>query len=155
MTDRVMAVIKKSGRGRKLKYSYEQRAGTITTNQGGNASQVIVDYDENNGVRKVKHITVSMAYGGSVSDPTAIWWAVVYNPAGVTNDQLYVDNGRMYEPNQYVMGCGCFDFNSGPLRVHIPVSRNLNSGDKICLLLRANSPNVGYIYCCSYAIAYN
>ena len=150
-----MAPVKKSNRGRKLKYAFEQRAGTVTTNSGGNASQVLVDYSAENGVRNVKHLTLSMAYGGAAADASAIWWAIVYNPAGVTNELLAVNNERLYEPNQYVMACGCFDFNAGPLRVHVPTSRNLNSGDKICLLLKANSTSVSYMYTCSYAIAYN
>ena len=41
----------------------------------------------------------------------------------------------MYEPNQFVMNCGVFDFSGGPLRITSPVSRNLNSGDSIALIM--------------------
>ena len=42
----------------------------------------------------------------------------------------------MYEPNQFVMNCGVVDPSAGPIRMSSPISRNLNDGDKITLLIR-------------------
>ena len=42
----------------------------------------------------------------------------------------------MYEPNQFVMNCGVIDPTAGPIRIYSPISRNLNDGDKISLLIR-------------------
>ena len=42
----------------------------------------------------------------------------------------------MYEPNQFVMNCGVVDPSAGPIRFTSPVSRNLNDGDSIYLLIR-------------------
>ena len=42
----------------------------------------------------------------------------------------------MYEPNQYVMNCGIVDPDAGPIRFSSPISRNLNEGDAIVLLVR-------------------
>ena len=42
----------------------------------------------------------------------------------------------MYEPNQFVMNCGVVDPSAGPIRFTSPVSRNLNDGDAIYLLIR-------------------
>ena len=44
--------------------------------------------------------------------------------------------GSMYEPNQFVMNCGVIDPTAGPIRIYSPISRNLNDGDKISLLIR-------------------
>ena len=42
----------------------------------------------------------------------------------------------MYEPNQFVMNCGVVDPEAGPIRFTSPVSRNLNDGDAIYLLVK-------------------
>ena len=42
----------------------------------------------------------------------------------------------MYEPNQFVMNPGVIDPTAGPIRIYSPISRNLNDGDKISLLIR-------------------
>ena len=42
----------------------------------------------------------------------------------------------MYEPNQFVMNCGIVDPTAGPIRFSSPISRNLNDGDAIVLLVR-------------------
>ena len=59
----------------------------------------------------------------------------------------------MYEPNQFVMNCGVVDPSAGPIRFTSPVSRNLNDGDSIYLLIRnplANS--ISYQAVVRYAI---
>ena len=60
----------------------------------------------------------------------------------------------MYEPNQFVMNCGVADFSGGPLRFTSPVSRNLNSGDKIVLIMTNNTADTTahYHYVVRYAV---
>ena len=63
----------------------------------------------------------------------------------------------MYEPNQFVMNCGVIDPTAGPIRIYSPISRNLNDGDKISLLIRPTLDGVATIVslCVRYAITLN
>ena len=59
----------------------------------------------------------------------------------------------MYEPNQYVMNCGIVDPTAGPIRFSSPISRNLNNGDAIVLLVRHTlGGNMDIRGTCRYAI---
>ena len=146
---------KKSFRGSRDKYSVEHTAVSLTTNASGDAGVNIVPPTTIQGMRKVKHLTISM---GKSTDPSIqsghLYWAIVYVPQGTTPSTIAVDNGgQMYEPNQFVMGCGIFDFDGGPLRVHCPLARNLNSGDSIALIVHNPHPlEAHYNACISYAI---
>lgn len=86
------------------------------------------------GMRKVKHIT--MTFSSSTQLPVA--YALVYTPAGYNaNNIRWPITGNqtsIYEPNQFVLSRGVLDFSGGPLRVSTPLSRNLNSGDRIDLI---------------------
>ena len=55
----------------------------------------------------------------------------------------------MYEPNQFVMNCGD--------KIYSPISRNLNDGDKISLLIRPTLDGAATIIslCVRYAITLN
>ena len=63
----------------------------------------------------------------------------------------------MYEPNQFVMNCGVIDPTAGPIRIYSPISRNLNDGDKISLLIRPTLDGAATIIslCVRYAITLN
>ena len=88
-----------------------------------------------------------------------IYWAIVYVPQGTTPGVLNIDStavADMYEPNQFVMNCGIVDPTAGPIRFSSPVSRNLNNGDSIALLLRQTSTNtMGVDGTVRYAITLN
>ena len=88
-------------------------------------------------MRKIKHLTVSVA---SETNNGAFYWALVYVPQGTTPGNLAVNiitgTTGMYEPNQFVMNCGVVDPEAGPIRFTSPVSRNLNDGDAIYLLVK-------------------
>ena len=74
-----------------------------------------------------------------------LYWAIVYVPQGTTAGGINIDStsvNDMYEPNQFVMNCGIVDPTAGPIRFSSHVSRNLNNGDSIVLLLRQTSTNV-------------
>ena len=140
-------------RGGRDKYSIEQTAGTLTADTSGRAGVIVVPPSTTQGMRKVKHIEVSMATPGASGAPSVLYWAIVYVPQGTTVGQIQVDNGGgMYEPNQFVMSCGVFDFDAGPLRVRSPLSRNLNSGDEIVLLLQTTGGAYTFNYVVRYAI---
>ena len=136
----------------KDKYSVEQRAGEVAVGAEGAQNIVIVPPSDLQGMRKVKHMTVSLA---ETTAETYIFWALVYVPQGTLPNALDVTAGpnSMYEPNQYVINCGVADFKAGPVRIGTPLSRNLNSGDSIYLLLKNTTGRAPYIgYTVRYAI---
>ena len=104
------------------------------------------------GMRKVKHLTITA--GANVVNIGTMYWAIVYVPQGYSpNNLTLVGGSSIYEPNQNVMCCGVFDFEGGPLRIHCPLSRNLNSGDKIYLVVANTSSASFNLHCTvSYAI---
>ena len=100
-----------------------------TGSDDATAKVEIVPASEIEGMRKVKHLTVSLA---TEVDQGAFYWAIVYVPHGTTASNLNVNivtgTTGMYEPNQFVMNCGVIDPSAGPIRFTSPVSRNLNDG---------------------------
>ena len=115
----------------------------------------IVAPSDTQGMRKVKHLTLSF------SSPTdvPIYYALVYVPGGYEPSYInYPALGNaisLYEPNQFVMASGVLDFTGGPLRIRTPLARNLNSGDSIYLILaaQATGSTIYSIYInCQYAI---
>ena len=134
------------------KYSVEQRAVSFTTDAAlvsGLSQQavVVVPPTDLQGMRKVKHLTASLVS----SSPTAtFYWALVYVPQGTTPNPLST-GGSLYEPNQFVMNCGIIDNDAGPMRISTPLSRNLNSGDAVYLVVGALS-QTNISMCVRYAI---
>ena len=110
-------------------------------------SQPIVKNTEVQGMRKVKHLTLTICNSGTELDVVPMLYAIVYVPEGYfPKDINYPISGNpmsLYEPNQFVMSCGVLDFNAGPLRIKSPLSRNLNSGDSIYIILATNSSESG------------
>ena len=148
---------KKYYRGSRDKYSVEQQAGSIAIPAQQQAWSVVVPDTATQGMRKVKHLIVSLAgvEEASSSSAAVVYWALVYVPQGTTPNTLSITGTTgMYEPNQFVMNCGVADFSAGPLRFSSPVSRNLNSGDKIVLIMA--NPNLvnqaSFLYTVRYAI---
>jgi hypothetical protein len=94
-------------------------------------------------------------------DTRPVWWALVFVPQGYNANVLFPyfadsqTSGSLYEPNQFVMGCGYIDPNAGPIRVTSKVSRNLQSGDSIALIIgNSETPSTTYRGVVSYAVAY-
>lgn len=145
--------------GSRDKYSIEQQCGTITCQHkndqgqwvnGPDGIESVVPATTVKGMRKVKHITVQMA---STSEPAPIcYWCIIYVPEGTTPNVIQATGDSMYEPNQYVMAAGVFDFNAGPLRIHTPLARNLNAGDAIALLVKSTESGASFKYMVRYAI---
>ena len=141
---------------RKNKYSVERTFGytdsvstwtqipaSNTTIQNYQTSVGIVPATELQGMRKVKNFTLSFAKIGTVAAPMV--YALVYTPAGTSLNNLNypaVDNSvALYEPNQFVISSGLLQWDAGPMRIHSRLSRNLNSGDTINLILASPSNN--------------
>ena len=144
-------------RGSRDKYSVEQQAGRLEIPAASQAWTTVVPDTATQGMRKVKHLTVSLASDelNAESGSPFSYWCLVYVPQGTAvNTMTLTGASGMYEPNQFVMNCGVVDFTAGPVRVSSPVSRNLNSGDKIVLIM--SNPNASVqknlAYCVRYAI---
>ena len=89
--------------------------------------------------------------------PGRFYWALVYVPQGTVPGNINVGStgaSGMYEPNQFVMNCGVVDPSAGPIRFTSPVSRNLNDGDSIYMLIRNTNTTASVVYTCvvRYAI---
>lgn len=125
--------------GNRDKYSVEHTSIAITTdgtltNQLYQGVQNVVPASPTQGMRKVKHITASLTINGA-NNPI-IWWALVFVPEGYSVKPINGAPGAsLYEPNQFVLACGVNDPDAGPIRVSSPLSRNLNSGDSIWLVV--------------------
>ena len=135
MSDRVMGKYyykKKYYKGSRDKYSVEQTVFDVQTPAGQTTSIDVVGGVNLQGMRKVKHLTISAVPHGA----DGWWWVLMYVPQGMSTPGINITSQQpMVEPNQFVMNCGCLDSEAGPVRISSPVSRNLNSGDKIVLLL--------------------
>ena len=104
------------------KYSVEQTGlyFTIPASDPVNglyqAASLVVPTSATQGMRKVKHLTVSL----TPTQTADIYWALVFVPEGYNPNALFpagsVNGNPMYEPNQYVMNCGIVDPNAGPVR---------------------------------------
>jgi len=147
---------KRARYGKRLKYSVQQKAIEFSTGELDTTAKVeVVPPTDVEGMRKIKHLTVSLA---TEMDAGAFYWALVYVPQGTTPANLQVNvltgSTGMYEPNQFVMNCGCIDPSAGPIRFTSPVSRNLNDGDSVYLLVRNtnNQTTVTYNAVVRYAI---
>ena len=126
--------------GARDKYSVEHSAFAGTVNGGATSSIDVVPATTVQGMRKVKHLTIS----ASVS--SAMYWALMYIPQGMPVPSMTVGTGdSLVEPNQFVMNCGVLDPDAGPQRVSSRVARNLNSGDRIVLLIYLNGTGQGSI----------
>ena len=135
------------------KYSIEQTAGQIASGEQGAANVLVVPAADIQGMRKVKHITVNLV---SISAPssasTIVYWALVYVPEGYEPNSINLTGQGMYEPNQFVMNCGVMNVQGGPNRITSPISRNLNGGDRIYLILQASASGYNFQYMVRYAI---
>ena len=117
----------------------------------------IVAPSNTQGMRKVKHLTITASNGG-LSSNNPLYYVIAYVPQGYNPQKIYMPNVGTaidtYQANQYVMSSGWLDFDGGPLRIRTPLSRNLNSGDSIVLILGSyyNNANLFYIFDVTYAI---
>ena len=124
-----------------LLYSIQQKGAVAAVAANQTSAVDIVPATVTEGMRKVKHLTVNLTQIATAPAESNLFWALVYVPQGTTAGALNIATagatpGSMYEPNQFVMNCGVVDPSAGPIRMSSPISRNLNDGDKITLLIR-------------------
>ena len=104
-------------------------------------SLIVVPSIDSGGMRKVKHLTISLSNAGN--DAMPLWWAIQYVPAGYEPQKLRISNTgggtNLVQANQNVMASGVIDFSAGPTRIYSRLARNLNSGDNIYLVLATYS----------------
>ena len=146
--------VKRRTFGKRNKYSVEQTCFSLTLptiegagdNLQSQNSIAIVPPTDVQGMRKVKNFTISFASvdhqtGGS--EDRSFYYALVYVPQGYQTGVLFspaYNNARtLYSANQYVIASGIIDLSAGPQRVFSRLSRNLNSGDNIYLILKHGS----------------
>ena len=127
--------------GKRDKYSIQQKGAVAAVAANRTSAVDIVPATTTEGMRKVKHLTVNLTQIATSNAESNLFWALVYVPQGTTAGALNIATagatpGSMYEPNQFVMNCGVVDPSAGPIRMSSPISRNLNDGDKITLLIR-------------------
>ena len=142
-------------RGPRDKYSVENKGGSLTTasaatNNWFQNAVNIVPPTSVEGMRKIKHTTVTLS--APLTEGGVCAYALIYVPEGYTANALFSTAGSLYEPNQFVMQCGIMDFTAGPIRIRSPISRNLNSGDSIWLVVGTTAANTVITYFCKYAI---
>ena len=143
-------------RGPRDKYSIETKSFSTTSAanpvQGLYQSTVnVVPPMASEGMRKVKHLTASITPSVTGTGVT-VYWALVYVPEGYAVNPLNAA-GSFYEPSQFVMASGIADPDAGPIRVRSPLSRNLNSGDSIWMVLGTSGAGVVSNGLVSYAIS--
>lgn len=142
-------------KGSKDKYSVEQHSFQQATAASGDLAVEVVPANALQGMRKVKHLTVSLTApntGSSVGNINALYWALVYVPQGTSVNPLNIGGPSLYEPNQFVLNSGIVDPDAGPIRISTPLSRNLNSGDSIWLVLGSTAANTSINGMVQYAI---
>lgn len=168
---------------KKNKWDIEQRASTTYQNAWQSVSgsgvfnrQVlvpIVPSIEQEGVRKVKNISISMAisYTGqttssSLTDLTRsygpVYWALIYCPEGTAINNLSY-GGELYKPSNYVINSGIIDNNNADkYRISSRLARNLRANDRIYLILGTNvdtsttgnlPPSINWLV--RYAVCFN
>lgn len=165
--------------GRRAKYSIEQTLVHPPITYGSGSDWTFVDGDQMQGpsyqwnvtvvepttiqgTRKAKHFELSFSVA-DIDDPIA--YALVFVPEGYSANPIRVPAPNyymtLYEPAQYVISQGVLDFSGGPCRIRTPLSRNMNSGDKIVLILAVPSEeqetaqNINMYATVKYAITMN
>ena len=88
----------------------------------------IVPYTTTPGTRKVKNVRLSM----QSRTLDTVWYALVYVPEG-TEPSTPATTVEGYQPSQYVLMQGLLTPEM-PVNTRTRLSRNLNAGDRICLL---------------------
>ena len=126
--------------GKRDKYSIQQKAATAVVSANQTSVVDIVPPSLTEGMRKVKHLTVNLTQIASGDAESNLFWALVYVPQGhrqaASTSQQAAAASAACTNHQFVMNCGVVDPTAGPIRMHSPISRNINDGDKISLLIR-------------------
>lgn len=156
----------------KGKYNIENKSFALTLPNKNNAvtyKNVIVPPDNTAGVRKVTKIRGTF----NLTTYCNCAVAIIYLPEGFKpeDQQLFIppesqtdgtigSTVNCYMPSQNVLWFGIVSRDSNQNKFSIPISKNLNGGDQIIILVRtiASNPNAGNEYSMQclyqYAICY-
>ena len=132
---------------------------TETTIENYQTQLLIVPAGSIQGMRKVKHITFSIANAptSTTESSQTLTYAIVYVPAGTLALNLNIppagNSRNLYDANQFIMSSGVLDMSAGPCRIHSRLSRNLNSDDEIRIILSSDTQSTAYFQgMVSYAV---
>ena len=121
--------------GKRDKYSIQQKASVASIAANHTSVVDIVPATTTEGMRKVKHLTCNLTQvvAGGSSAESSLFWALVYVPRTAASSTL----------QQVLSGSTLY------------ISRNLNDGDKISLLIRPTLDGVATIVslCVLYALS--
>lgn len=127
-----------------VKYANETRQFAVnitwqnaSTPQESITNAIVVPPTDIQGMRKVKNLTVQIQGQPNLTTVDLFNWALVYVPFGQNPGTLNtaVSTGQsFYEPNQNIIMSGLGSFANGLTR-RTRLARNLNSGDRIVLLI--------------------
>lgn len=143
-------------------FSFQQQISTYTQNE---QYPVLVSKSTDVlGTRKAKNFTINFL---SSSAQIPFLFALVFVPEGTAPSPLtwgsavdsgYLISASMYNPNQNVILSGITaGFNQGVTRLKTRLARNLNSGDRIVLVMKPLGTFTDPIVVCgtvNYAISY-
>lgn len=134
-----------------VKYSNETYNASFTYHWAatpGTSMVTMIPSVDSLGMRKVKNFTLSITQSPTmnsdytVTSASSFMYALVYLPDGVQANTLSIGSSTaasLYEPNQNVIASGICSSNNGQFRLMSRLARNLNSGDRVVLLLRPTS----------------
>lgn len=157
-------------KAKKFKWSVERTSlyATLAPPESETDRQIsVVPATNVEGTRCVKNLTVELCTSYdpvmtvvSSGLPTelqyngVVYWALVYIPEGYAPQDLHLPDfqpdadpqpntyiNNLYAGNQFVMSSGIFPVSNPRVKIRTPLSRNLNSGDTIALLLRLVNQN--------------
>lgn len=136
-------------RTKKNKWEQLQVVSYLYLHQNKTTGAIVVPADLANGVRCVKHlkITLTTPYIGltdqgniNVGNSLTFYWALIYVPQGYDPQEINIPSQvdasvPLYDANQFIMASGVATITTQPATVRTPLSRNLNSGDTIQLVV--------------------
>ena len=144
-----------------VRYSNETYNATnlFSLSAGTQAHMTLISSVDAQGTRKTKNFTLLFVFAG----PVPLVFALVYVPQSQQPSTLMLGAAdgpvALYEPNQNVIMSGYItpQSNTAPT-FRTRLARNLNSGDRICLVVKAVTDvdinNVGLGIMLNYAISY-
>lgn len=128
------AVYPGGGDGKRT-WAQQNRVINLNPNPGTTqASQTLFTQSVGSGTTTIKNIRI-VANAGSATTQ-AVFWAIVYVPAGTTAGTLTpaaTGNNPLYQAQQFIMAIGSFiaDTDAVPINIFTPLARKCNPNDSI------------------------
>lgn len=109
-----------------------------------NVSWTVVDYANLQGMRKAKNFRLSLTCqwpdSAEEGDARCMYWALIYIPEGRALNPMFANTPSLYEPSQDVVMSGVIlpsgeSLDGMVVNAFSPIARNLNSNDKLVLVV--------------------